>query len=212
MQGMRQSIAMSICLFAYMFAEKRKLMPFLILVAMATLIHKTAILFCIVYPLPHVKLKPIYIFLVIIAIATAMYSSQHIINFANDLWEKEYNDRVLSGGYIASAIYVLICAFCLFASKYPLEDNVDNMMFYVLVIGFISYLGRYIGTRAAERVSFYFTFSQLILLPNTLKNGRIGEKDKVAVEMAILFLCILLFMYRLHDSNFIPFKFYWGDI
>lgn len=212
MQGMRQSIAMSICLFAYMFIEKRKLLPFLVLIALAASIHKTAIVFVLVYPLSYLKIKPLYVFLVIISIAIVIYSSQNIIDIANNLWDKEYGIRVTSGGYIAATIYVLIFVFCVAFSKHPLEQNINSTMFYILIAGFICYIERYIGARASERISYYFIFSQLTLLPNALKNGRIAEKDKIAVEMVISFLCVLLFMYRLKDSGLIPFQFFWGDI
>ncbi|MCR4720055.1 MAG: EpsG family protein [Firmicutes bacterium] len=212
MQGMRQSIAMSICLFAYVFAEKKKLLPFAALIIVATLIHKTAILFSVVYLLSFIKLKPLHVFAVIIGIFVFVYFSQYLMGLANNFWGKEYTEKALSGGYVALSIYILIFAFCMIASKYPLKENIDSMMLYVLLIGFVSYAERYIGVRASERISFYFTFSQLILLPNTLENGKIDEKDKIVVEMIVYALCVLLFMYRLRTSNLIPFRFFAGGI
>lgn len=212
MTAVRQSIAMSICLFAYMFAEKRRLIPFLALVLLATLIHKTAIVFSVVYLFAVIELKPMPLFLAVIGMIVAVYYSPYIIGLANGFWDKEYGTRISSGGYVATAIYVLILLFCVIVPKHPFEKNIDGMMFYVLLIGFVSYVERYIGALAAERISFYFSFSQLILLPNTLENGKIRDKDKVAVEMAIVALCILLFVYRLAGSDLVPFKFCWGDI
>ncbi len=211
MTAMRQSIAMSICLFAYMFAEKKKLLPFAVLIIIATLIHKTAIVFSVVYLFSIIKLKPFPLFLVIVGIFAAVYYSQELIGIANDMWDREYGQSVSSGGYVATAIYVLIILFCVIMSKSPFEKNVDGMMFYVLIIGFVCYIERYIGALAAERISFYFTFPQLIILPNTLENGRVDAKDKIVIETIISGLCILLFMYRLSGSDLIPFQFFGGD-
>ena len=157
--------------------------------------------------------------LVVIGVFLFIYYSQKLLEFANDLWASnrgindtnEYNTKILSGGYVATAIYALILAFCIVISKNPLERNIDNMMFYVLVVGFVCYVERYISALIAERISFYFTFSQLILLPNTLENGKIDKKDKVAVEMVIYFLCVLLYMYRLSTSELVPFRFFMAD-
>lgn len=210
MTAIRQSIAMSICLFAYVFAERKQLLPFVALIILATLMHKTAIVFSLVYLISYLELKPIPLFLVVIGIVLAVYYSPYLIGLANNIWNKEYSNKVLSGGYVAVSIYVLIFIFCIIVTKHPFEKNIDSMMFYILIIGFVIYIERYIGVLIAERISFYFSFSQLILLPNALKNGKIREKDKIAVEMVIYALCILLFMYRLSDSDIMPFKFFWN--
>ncbi len=138
-----------------------------------------------------------------------VYFSQSLINLANTLWDRQYYFAVESGGIVATLIYVLIFLFCIIVAKKPMSENIDNTMFYVLIAGFVCYLERYIGALAAERISFYFMFSQIILLPNVLKNGKIEEKDKVAVEMIIIALCVMLYTYRLIGSDLIPLKFFW---
>ena len=55
--GFRQGIALSICLFASYFAYRGRYFTFIFLVMFATLFHKTAVLFLIVYPLLKFKLR-----------------------------------------------------------------------------------------------------------------------------------------------------------
>ena len=209
MQGMRQSIAMSICLFAYAFAQRRRLIPFALLVALACTVHQTAIVFIIVYFLPRLELKPSHIVLVCIGALLFVAFSQTLLNFANELFDKEYGNKVESGGYVATAIYALILIFSIIASEKPISKNMDNMMFYMLIVGFLCYIERYIGSRVAERVSYYFIYSQAILLPNAISNGRIRVKDKKFIEVIVVCLSVLLFMYRLSGGNLIPFSFFW---
>lgn len=209
MQGMRQSIAMSICLISYEYAKNKKFIPFVALVMLATAIHQTAVVFYIVYLLSYLKIKPIHIFLVLVGIVVVLFLSEKIISSANELFDREYNDVKETGGFVATAIYFLIIGFYLYFSKRPLKDNMDEMMFYMLIVGVVCYIERYIGALAAERISFYFAAAQTIVLPNTICDGRIAEREKKTIYTIVYFLCIALFAYRLSGSNLVPFRFFW---
>lgn len=209
MQGMRQSIAIGICLLAYDFAVSKKIVPFVIIVGLACCIHQTAIIFLIVYILSYIKLKPSHIMMVIIGIVITILLSDKLISSANEFFDKNYNDAIDSGGFVATAIYVLIIVFSIYVAKRPIRDNVDSMMFMMLIVGFVCYIERYIGALAAERISFYFAAAQTILLPNMICEGRIVKKDIWLINVAVYCLCIALFVYRLSGSDLIPFEFFW---
>ena len=66
---------------------------------------------------------------------------------------------------------------------------------------------RYFAAQQAERISFYFAFGQMILLPNTAQ--QLKPRDRVVVKLAIYTLSILLFLYRINGSNFEPYAFCW---
>ena len=207
MQGMRQSIAMSICMFAYLFAKQKRLVPFAILVLLAMQFHQTAIVFFAVFPLMYLKDKASNIFLMIIASIVMMYFSKYIINYANNLFDRNYGVAVDSGGFIATAIYLLIISLYLITFKNERKNNL-HFDFYILVFASVCYIFRYIGSLAAERISFYFMFSQLIVLPNTVFKGMKKTRDIQLTHLIICLLSILLFLYRLHGSGFVPYKFF----
>lgn len=210
MQGMRQALAMSICLFAYEFAKRRKIIPFALLVLLATQFHQTAIVFAVVYVFGYLKLKASHLLLVLSAAGVVTLLSDKIIDFANELFDRNYSNTVDSGGVIATAIYILIMVFCILASKQPYAEHIDATLFYVLLTGFVCFAMRYFGTLAAERISFYFMFSQIVLLPNTVCDGQIKSSDKGVVNMIVYLLSIALFAYRLAGSDFVPYRFFWG--
>ena len=58
-QGLRQAIAMSICLFAYEQCKKNQFIKFILLVAIACLFHASALVFILVYFLSKFKLNTI---------------------------------------------------------------------------------------------------------------------------------------------------------
>lgn len=206
MQGMRQSIAMSICLFAYDFAKKRKIVPFLLLIILAMQFHQTAVVFVVIYVVFWLKYKWNYICAFVVVSGIFFYSSNYIIGFANELFDRNYYTSVDSGGFIATAIYFLIIAFSLVFNKKLRSDRFQTASLYLTMTGCMCFLMRYVGTLAAERISFYFMFGQLILLPNTLEC--LGARERQAIKFLIFMLMLALFAYRLRGSDFLPYTFF----
>lgn len=206
MQGMRQSIAMSICLFAYEFAKRKKFMNFLLLVLLAMQFHQTAVVFIIIYFLINLKYTVPNLVLIFMCSFSAVFFADKIIGVANDVFDMEYNNTVDSGGLIATIIYVIIIVTAFWFNKRIKYNENATKLLYVAILGGVCYILRYFGALASERISFYFVFSQLALLPSTLKNLEIEEAD--LVKTLVVFLSILLFVYRLYDSDFIPYRIY----
>jgi len=208
MQGMRQAIAMSLCLLAYECAKNKKLMLFIILCALATTMHSTAIVFFIVYPI--IKFKFSYFNIAIFAVVSllVLILSEEIVAIGNLLFDKNYHSVVETGGYVATIIYVLILGLFMFFGKNLKNDNKIVGLFYITFVGFICFLLRYTGVRIAERISYYFIFGQLALLPKALNifTGR----ERTVVKVITYILMIGLFAYRLADSVIIPYEFFWN--
>lgn len=207
MQGMRQSIAISICFFAYEFAKKRKLIPFLLLVLLAMQFHQTAIVFAAVYFIFRMKYRWNYLCAFVAAAGIACYSADAIIGLANNYFDRNYYISVNSGGFIATAIYLLIIVFAFFFNRKLRTDRIQTASLYLTMTGCICYLIRYIGTLAAERISFYFMFGQLILLPNTM--ACLTSQERQVVKFIVYILMFGLFAYRLNGSDFLPYRFFW---
>lgn len=207
MQGQRQAIAMSICLFALEYCKRRKLVRFLLLVGLAMLFHQSAIVFLIVYLFYGRRLNWKTMLVALVAGGAALALSTTFVSIANTIFESDYDVAVDSGGFVAVAIYVLILAFALiFAGKR--RDEKEYTFFVLLTVaGFVTYLMRYTGTRATERISYYFMFGQIITLPAALR--RFDLRTRTVISAAVYALCILLFAYRLSSSDLIPFRFFW---
>lgn len=206
MQGMRQSIAMSVCLFAYEFAKQRKFMKFLFLVLLAMQFHKTAIVFIIIYFLISLNFTFPNLLLIFTGSIFALFFAEKIIGVANDIFDTNYVVAVESGGFIATLIYVIIIVTAFLFNKRLKGNGNTTKLFYIAILGGVCYILRYFGTLASERISFYFMFSLLGLLPSTLKSLDIEEAD--LIRTIVVILSIALFVYRLHDSELVPYRFY----
>ncbi len=206
-QGLRQAIAMAICLFAFEYCKKKKPIQFLLLIYVATCFHTSAIAYIPIYLLSYVKLNTLsYIGTAGLGVLLLVFSDT-LINLANQWYGSEYYQTVDSGGFVAVAIYVITIVLALiFQKNYSDKKNYD-LLFLVTFYGAIFYSMRYIGGLIAGRVSWYYMFGQLILLPNVVSS--MEKRTKEVVSISVLILAVLLFAYRLHDSNLIPFKFFW---
>ena len=173
LQGMRQAIAMSICMVAFEFVKKKKLIPFALLMTLALQFHRTSIAFILIYFIALMPYRWWSMLLLVLGSSVVFAYTDSLMIFANDLFETDYAQTIDSGGFVATAIYVLIIGFAMLFNKRALHNKVDrtaSTVMFLTIIGFASYVMRYFGAGISERISFYFMFGQIILLPNTIKH------------------------------------------
>ncbi len=206
-QGLRQAMAMSICLFAIEFCKKRQFVPFILVVLLATMFHKSAIVFIIIYFIYGFKMN-VRTGLVSSCIAAGLLIlSPQIAVLGNMVFEREYEESVESGGFVAVAIYVLILFFSIvFAGERRKEKDYSFFVFMTL-IGAVFYLMRYSEVRIAERISFYFMFGQIIALPNAI--SQFDKHVGFIIRAAVTVLSVFLFIYRLNGEGLLVYSFFW---
>lgn len=217
LQGLRQSMAMAFCLFAYEFAKKRKLLPFLLIVIVAVTFHRSAIVFLPVYFLYGLKVTRNRILIYVPASVIFLYASDYLINLANRIFSFGDINRVYtvvadSGGYATLMIHLFFLVFSLFAIMQfdDIETGKRNsLLFYVSLLSLICFAMRYFGAREAERISFYFAFAQLALFPNTL--NYFSPSNKKALKLIVFMGAIVLFISKLINNNFLPYQFFWSN-
>lgn len=215
MQGLRQSIAMCICIYSVDFAKRRRIVPFLLLCALATTFHRTAIVFIIVYFLCNQNVTSAKVLLTIMVAIILLAASNYITQIANLFFttntaiQRTYTKVADSGGYIVLTIHLLTLMLALMMDSDIFdEDNFESALFYLATIGTVCYIMRYFGTREAERISFYFAFAEVALLPNALEHFK--GKDKLVIDLLAGALAIGLFVYKLSGSDFVPYDFFWN--
>ena len=207
MQGMRQAIAMSICLLAYELLKSKKKWWFLLTVILAMQFHRTAIIFALVLLVFNLGYSTLKLIIVFLSSIVSLLLTDRIISLGNQFFDRNYTYVKETGGYVATLIYVLIFIFSVLFNRRLKTDKNQSAMFYVLSMGAISYLMRYTGVMIAERISFYFMFSQMAMLPGSLRH--IDGRNRAIIKITVHLLMILLFVYRLNGSDFLPYRFFW---
>lgn len=204
--GVRQCLAMSICLFAYPFIKRRKLIPFLLLVVLAFYFHKSAILFLVTYFIYNRRLGWFNTVIYGAFAGLAFVNIDTIQAWFNDTLDYEYEVEADNTGFIFFAIILLATAFSLFMVLHYKKQTKESVgTINVGVIALILWLLR-LATRVAERPSYYFMFFSAAMLCHALdapkKNG-----DKLIYNLVIYGAFMLLFIYRFltNFSSFVPY-------
>lgn len=214
-QGLRQCLAMSICLFSFEYVKKRKLIPFLLTVLLAFLFHRTAIVFTVVYFVYGLKFSKINLLTFFIVSLIAVLLSTKLLEIANNVFVLVGIDRVYtgindsnSGGYISLLIHLVIIMFSIF-SIHNFEDCQENTAFlYLSIINLVCFSVRFFGAEIAERLSFYFCYFEFLLISSSLASYK--NKEGILIKSLVFVLLLILFVYKIYNVDGIyPFKFYW---
>ena len=200
MNGLRQCLAMSICLIAYGFMKEKKFLPFILTVLIAISFHKSALIFAFVYPLAFMKPKWNYILFFMIALTLFISFADDISFLYDSLTGENYSggDSFDSGGYITIAIYLIIITVSLLFNK---KWDVNTLLpLFLTVVGMSLYVMRYTSVQIYERISYYFYFYTILLLPSVI--SKFETKSKAVINAVVLILSIVLLWYRVSGGVF----------
>lgn len=210
-QGIRQGIAMCVCLFAIEYCNQRRLIPFILVVSLAMTFHASAISFLVVYIFVSLTmdLKSYILVAIYTVIAVVLMDEIYgLINYViNDSYLIGSTDNT-SGGFVSAAIYILILivAMLFFKGKNFKQKNIA-LFFYMTWCGFITFMMRYNINTIIQRISYYYMFGQMIVLPSNIE--RLGRKDRALVYLLTINLCFGIAIYKATYSELIPYWFFW---
>lgn len=205
MNGMRQSIAMCICLLAYEFVKKKKLVPFLLVILIAMLFHKTAFVFLVTYFFAYLKTIKSIILYFAASVGFFAFVSR-FISLYDDITGEDYSGSATfdSGGVTTLFIYFLSVIFAIFVfSKF--KEQSDRNCFYASLTGAEIYIARFVTNQMMERVSYFFFFFVIILLPNAI--NKLNERERTIVKLIVGIIAIAIFAYRISGGSFSNFHF-----
>ena len=207
-QGLRQAIAMSICLFAYEQCKKNCFFKFALIVAIACLFHASALVFVLVYFLNKFKLNSIQMGIFAILIFIGLQFLPYAFNILNAAMNENYDmsSASESGGVVAILIYAVIILFGLLSKD--MYDEHYALFVYSAIVAAVAMFLRNSVNGIAERISFYFAFGQMIVLSNSIASLK-EPKIKLLINTAVVLLCFGVALYKASYSILIPYTFFW---
>ena len=222
MNTIREQIATVILLFSYDFIRDRKFIPFIFLTILASLFHRTAIIFLVAYPFINVRTstKNIVLFisagLFIAAFFKRLFSK---LVFFFPIFSYYANSKYLNGqirlaSILTMLIYLLILILSMSAKGSLVGDryrDFKNMQSMLLIC--IALLTASFGFSLLDRVASYFGSFSLVLLPNAI----VSYDEKKETRLAVTYLiCLLCFCYELVREimrpgwiGIFPYSFFW---
>ena len=206
--GVRQCLAMSMCIIAYKFAVSRKIIWFILFVFLAFNLHRSAILFVVVYFVVRWKIRWYSALVYIIGTYLAIRYIGQIQDFFNEAWDMSYGIEETGNGVIFF-LYVLILVSVSIFIMYNTGSMEKNRALINLSIITVIFWTLRLFTRVAERPSYYYLFFVCALVPYAI--NFVKGKDKIICELLICGTAYLLFVYRLgtNFSSLVPYQSFW---
>lgn len=199
--GVRQCLSMCMCLFSYKFIKERKLIPFLLLLILAFLFHKSSILFIAAYFIYGRKIGWINTAIYVGFAAMAYIYIDVIQNWFNDTLDYEYGVEETNSGFIFFAVIAIVTAFSFFTVLYYKKKTPESVgLLNIGVITLVLWLLR-LATRVAERPSYYFMFFSAAMLCYALEVPP-KSRDRIIYKILIYSAFMILFVYRLITNFF----------
>lgn len=209
LSGLRQTLALSLTLLSYFGIKNRKWKQFLILVLLASLFHRSALIFLIVYPIANTKVGKIHWMLALIVGVIFLVGESSVRSFMEkylvDTQYEGYIERTVGLSMAGFIIQLVIFVFCYV--YYPVVSKKYEHANILYNLAFIGLLFQLFSSMIAEvfRISMYFSFFNAILIPMVIT----AEKDRKIQLMETLGIGLIFIAYMFMTG--IPdYAFFWN--
>ncbi len=202
--GMRQAVAMSLCLLSLRFVEKKNLLLFAVLVLLGAACHKSAFVFLPTYFFVQRKITALNMFFNFLGIMLCVLFYTSLLSHVNELLEYDYGVEELSNGYVYYAILLLVMMLSFFTKDRRIYDekNTINTNLAVVATGMWSIR---LFSRTIERPSMYWLTAIPVILTNALEDLR-GTRWYFFFNALYILIAWVLFARR---TIGLEYHFYW---
>lgn len=198
----RQWCAMALLTYSYKYIKNRKFFPFLGMVLLAALFHRTAAIFILAYFLPMIPLKLFTMGASILASGAIGILGNYIVHFLSAFARNE-TAYELNGG-ISMLVVLWGCVLIIFAFY---KGNIpDNIKLYYQLLWFAAVLQpiAFVFSNWA-RVVIYFSISLVVLLPELINQITTGRNYCFRVPFILILSIFMIIWNILQKSN--PYQF-----
>ena len=232
LSGLRQSIAIAVCLLAFRFLEDKKIrssIVFILLVLIACSIHISAVIFVLAIFAVRVKIRPAILGGYLCACFAAVVLRSNVSAFLNSNFSTYRTASELSVG--GSFLLILgVAAFSYFTFWYRSNKkrriSVDNKYTFSItpqkkclfdidyrstcLVFLAVLLNLLLNGSTMLRVVSYFSIFIIILLPNIIM--RYASKSRFLIKWPIIILMLDILYFQelsINQFNILPYYFFW---
>lgn len=174
MTGMRQCIALGICLIAFEMALRKNIILFLLFVGSAVMFHSTAIVFLPVYFLQYFPIQKKYMFLFALFGLLCFVFRGYLVTILQAMSRNYYDHMNVGGtGMYLYMLLTVVLAF-IYGPKRKEKNVVKNLITYMMMVAVLIYpILQFNPT--VFRLHYYFSIMIILFIPTVLKNIRNAE-------------------------------------
>lgn len=218
LQGIRQSIAICICLLAINYCKEKKPVKFLVMILIATLFHASAAIFICAYFIYGFKVNYKTVFFVAVLAMLTPNILRLVTNVANMLMNEAYvggSTETTYGGTMTMIMYTIIIIYLLLLHKETSNEVEQEYLnfsfnFFMFTIATVFFAARFFYISVFERASYYFMLFSIPALEYTEK--RYDERSKRIIQIAFIIFFTALAIYKSGPAATVyDYRFFWNE-
>ena len=211
--GMRQSIAISLGMIAFLFSRKKKLIPFLLIVVLAFLFHRTAMILIFMYPLYHMRIvKKSLVFIIPIMVLIFVFNKPIFDALQGIISDYEGVGNAETGSF---TMLFLLIAFSVFSFIIPNDSELDsdtigmrNFLLMATVVQMFVPLNIFV-----MRMGYYYMIFLPLVIPKVIRNTSIRWRQ-FAIAFHYIFLAFFTIRFfvsapSMNALHIFPYTFFW---
>ena len=205
MNGMRGYMSLAIVLYTLQFVQQRKLLPFVIFIILASLIHKSSLPFILLYPLWNLVIKPKYALIATIAtvpLLPIIYNLFAIFLQGSDSTYSNYfqGNSIVNPTISMLIINVFLLAFFAVNFKNHQKDKLYNLFLKLQVISVIVCILSF-KIPLAFRMEQIIDFFQILSIPYNLYLIQKHPPKKSKANIYYILLAAVIAMFSAYFVN-----------
>ncbi len=215
--GLRQSLATLFAIPAYYLTKRKKIIPFILIVALATYFHTSAIILFLLFPIYHIPLRSRFFVIVLILVAFFFLFNANIFQTVLPFWGERYVDRYgmiqETNGYSVWLLFVFLLSFSfLVLDENKITGEISGLRNVLVLMTLIQGFAP-IHT-LAMRMNYYFIMLFPIIIPKFLNRPKEGwENIAQFTKWGLVIFLTFFFFYEIHFTENIlrvwPYVAYW---
>lgn len=208
----RQTVALSILLFAYKYLKERRLLKFVSIVVIASLFHLTALIFVLAYFLPNLKISTLRYLLLSGVLLILFYTFRiQILNFLINLVSTRGYSMISSDeGLTTLASFLFIFLGSLFFRRDVLKKDPEAGFLYNMMIWSIAFQMLVPLSPTIFRASVYFNIFNIILIPKVVAAIKERELRLIGYLVLLGIFGIQYFVFTSKGAGIYPYRFFFS--
>ncbi len=211
--GVRQAIAISIGILAYEATKRKKLIPFIVFVALAIGFHRSAFVLAFMYPLYHARITRRWLYAVIPTMGVIYIFNRPIFAFLNSFISEFYEGEIKeTGAFMMLFLFIIFAVYSFVVVEDSSLDNetigLRNFLLLAVILQMFAPLHS-----LAMRMNYYYIIFIPLLLPKIIKRCSPQWEKIVFVSRYVMVIYFLFYFFDHAPSGNIldtfPYKFFW---
>ena len=211
--GIRQSIAIALGVISFYFTKNKKLIPFILVVLLAIMFHRSAFMLAFMYPLYHLRITSKWLLIVVPIMIIVFVLNKPIFSFLAIFLSSSYEVNVRSTG--AYSMIILFALLSVFSYVVVDEEKMDKTTFglrnFLLLATMLQMFAPL--NSLAMRMNYYYIIFIPLLIPKIIKSTSLRWRQvsnfATYVMTVFFFIYFLFFATSANSLHTFPYQFFW---